>query len=124
MRAEPGIVELVDRAGWIGVPSTVLGELHSGFHAGRHTERNEQELERFLRHPVVEELVVDHDVARIYAEIVLSLRRKGTPLPTNDIWIAASTARAGATLLAYDAHFAAIERIGVLVLDAPLRRQS
>jgi tRNA(fMet)-specific endonuclease VapC len=114
MRGDPGIVELVDRAAWIGVPSVALGELHAGFLAGRHTERNEDELERFLRHPVVEELVVNDDVARIYAEIVLSLRKKGTPLPTNDIWIAASAARAGATLLAYDAHFAAIERIGVL----------
>ena len=119
MRGEPGIVELIDRAEWIGVPSIALGELHSGFLAGRHAQRNEQELERFLRHPVVEELPVDHDVARIYAEIVLSLRRQGTPLPTNDIWIAASAARAGATLAAYDAHFAAIERIGVLVLEPP-----
>lgn len=118
MRGEPGIVELIDRAGWIGVPSIVLGELHSGFLAGRHAGRNEEELERFLGHPVVDELPVDHEVARIYAEIVLSLRRKGRPLPTNDIWIAASAARAGATLLAYDAHFAAIERIAVLVLES------
>lgn len=119
MRGEPDIVELIDRAEWIGLPSIALGELHSGFLAGRHAERNAQALERFLHHPVVEELAVDHDVARIYAEIVLFLRRKGTPLPTNDIWIAAAAARAGATLLAYDAHFVAIERIGVVVLEAP-----
>jgi tRNA(fMet)-specific endonuclease VapC len=119
MRGDQRIVELIDRAEWIGVPSIALGELHSGFLAGRQAERNEEELERFLRHPVVEELVVDHDVARIYAEIVLSLRREGRPLPTNDVWIAASAARAGATLLAYDEHFAAVERIGVLVLEAP-----
>lgn len=119
MLGEPGIVELIDRAEWIGFPSVALGELHSGFLAGRDTQRNEDELERFFRHPVVEELPVDDDVARIYAEIVLSLRRKGTPVPTNDIWIAASAARAGATLLAYDAHFAAIERIGVHVLEVP-----
>ncbi len=119
MRGEPGIVELVDQAGWIGLPSIALGELHSGFFAGRHAARNEEELERFLRHPAVEELVVDHEVARIYAEIVLSLRRRSTLLPTNDIWIAASAGRACATLLAYDAHFAAVERISVRVLEAP-----
>lgn len=118
MRGEPGVVELIDRAEWIGVPSIALGELHSGFLAGRHAERNEEELERFLQHPVVEEIAVDHDVARIYAEIVRSLKRKGTPLPTNDIWIAASAARTGATLLVYDAHFAAVERIAVLVLES------
>jgi tRNA(fMet)-specific endonuclease VapC len=119
MRGEPEIVEFIDGAEWIGIPSIVLGELHSGFLAGRHTARNEDELDRFLRHPVVSVLEVDDDVARIYAEIVLPLRRKGKPLPTNDIWIAASAARAGATLLAYDAHFEAIERIGVQVLEAP-----
>jgi predicted nucleic acid-binding protein len=118
MRGEPGVVELVDQADWIGISSIALGELHSGFLAGRHTERNEQELGRFLQHPVVEELAVDHDVARIYAEIVVALRKSGRPLPTNDIWIAASAARAGATLLAYDYHFAAVERIGALVLEA------
>ena len=41
------------------------------------------------------------------------------PLPTNDIWVGASAARAGATLLAYDAHFTALERIGVLIPEAP-----
>ena len=97
----------------------VVGELHAGFRAGRQPERNEEELGRFLRHPVVEELPVDHDVARIYAEIVVSLRRRGTPLPTNDVWIAATAARAGAVVVAFDAHFAEIERIGVLLLDAP-----
>lgn len=116
MRGEPGVVEAIDAAEWIGVPSIVLGELHTGFVAGRHARRNEEELERFLAHPVVEELPVDHDVARIYAEIVDTLRKRGTPLPTNDIWIAATAARVGATLLTFDAHFAAVERVGVLQL--------
>ena len=119
MRGEPGVVELIDRAEWIGIPSIALGELHSGFLAGRHPERNERELERFLGHHVVEDLTADHDVARIYGEIVLALRTTGKRLPTNDIWIAASAARAGATLLAYDAHFAHIARISVVVLEAP-----
>jgi tRNA(fMet)-specific endonuclease VapC len=119
MRGEPRVVEVIDRAEWIGVSSITLGELHAGFLSGRQRERNEEELGRFLAHPVVEELAIDHDVARIYAEIVTSLRERGTPLPTNDIWIAAAAARAGAALVAYDAHFAAIERIGVLVLEAP-----
>lgn len=119
MRGEREVVALVDRAEWIGMPSIVLGELHSGFLGGGHAERNEDELERFLGHPVVEELPVDHDVARLYAEIVGSLRAKGRPVPTNDVWIAATAARAGATLVSYDAHFAAIERIGAVVLEAP-----
>ena len=117
MRGDPGVVELVDAAEWIGMPSIALGELHAGFRAGAHRRRNEEALERFLGHPVVEELPVDHDVARVFADIVLELRRKGTPIPTNDVWIAATAGEAGATLLAYDVHFTAVDRIGVLLLE-------
>ncbi len=60
----------------------------------------------------------DRDVARLYAEIVRALKAKGTPLPTNDIWIAAAAARVGATVLTFDDHFRAIERVGSLVLEA------
>ena len=72
----------------------------------------------FLANPAVELLSVDHHVARIYAEIVADLRKAGTPIPTNDIWIAAAAARAGATILTYDAHFRSISRVGSLVLPA------
>lgn len=100
------------------MPAIVLGELHQGFLRGEQRRRNEQELEAFLRFPVVEELRVDHDVARIYAEIVQLLRAKGTPIPTNDAWVAATAARAGVPVIAYDEHFAAVARIGVVMLEA------
>lgn len=114
----PEAVEQVDAADWLGVPTIVLGELEVGFRLGGQAARNLEELERFLAHPVVEELAVDREVARAYGEIVVRLRRKGTPIPTNDVWIAACAARSGATLLTYDAHFEAVDRIGVLLLEA------
>jgi hypothetical protein len=49
--------------------------------------RNEEELRRFLRHPLVETLDVDDEAARIYAEITVALRQARTPIPTNDVWI-------------------------------------
>lgn len=116
MRGDSRVVELVDSAEWIGLPAIVLGELHTGFRGSDRRRQNEEELERFLQHPVVEELTVDQDVARVYAEILHALREKGTPIPTNDAWIAATAARSGSTVIAYDAHFAAIDRIGVIVL--------
>ena len=116
-RGHAGMADLLDGAEWIGVPCVVLGELHAGFEAGAHQDRNEAELEEFLAQPVVEELSVDHEVARIFASILVGLRHRGTPLPTNDIWIAATCARAGATLLTFDAHFRKIPRIGTSVLD-------
>jgi tRNA(fMet)-specific endonuclease VapC len=109
-------VERIDAATWVGVPTVALGELETGFRIGGRLEQNLEELERFLAHPVVEEIAVDRDVASIYAEIIVSLRAKGTPIPTNDVWIAACAARSGATLLTFDEHFAAVDRIGVLVL--------
>jgi tRNA(fMet)-specific endonuclease VapC len=111
------VVQHLDSAAWIGVPTVVLGELEAGFRLGRHRERNLDELERFLSHPSVDVVVVDRDVARLYGEIVIDLRRRGTPLPTNDVWIAACAARTAATLLTYGRHFATVDRIGVLLLD-------
>ncbi len=52
-----------------------------------------------------------------YAETVVELRKAGTPIPTNDIWIAAVAAREGATLVIYDQRFQAISRIGSRVLN-------
>lgn len=110
-------MSLLESAEWIGVPSIVLGELWMGFLAGGRVERNVAELREFLANPVVNELVVDGDVGRVYAEIAIALRRAGTPIPTNDIWIAATAANAGAIVLTHDVHFEQIQRVGSLILS-------
>jgi predicted nucleic acid-binding protein len=115
-RGEPRVVELIDSAEWLGVPFVVVGELWLGFLLGGQLERNASELHEFLESPVVEMLTMDLQVARAYAEIAVALRQAGTPLPTNDVWVAASAARAGATVLTFDAHFRAVSRVGSLVL--------
>jgi len=117
-RGHQEVTELLDAATYVAVPSIVIGELWIGFLGGARVRENELELSQFLEHRVVEEVPVDRDVARIYAEIVWALKAKGTPLPTNDIWIAAAAVRVGATVLTFDDHFRAIERVGSLVLEA------
>ena len=117
MRGDAAAIDLVDVAEWIGLPVVVLGELRTGFGLGRRAKQNERELEAFLQNPVVHVLDVDGDAARIYAEIVIALRKAGTPLPTNDIWIAAAAAREGAQVVTYDEHFRAIGRVGSIVLE-------
>jgi len=114
---EPRVVRLLDEADWVGVPSVVVGELWLGFHLGRRFERNVSELREFLAHPLVHEIPVDRHVARIWAEIVADLRRAGTPLPTNDIWVAAAAAHTGSTVFTFDHHFERIARVGSLVLS-------
>jgi tRNA(fMet)-specific endonuclease VapC len=116
MHGERVIVDLVDAADWIGIPSVVLGELWVGFLGGRRPAENERDLRTFLANSVVEELNIDARVARLFAEIVISLRKAGTPLPVNDVWIAACAAAEGATVLTDDVHFGVIQRVGSIVL--------
>lgn len=115
-RGQQPAVEAISSATWLGVPATVLGELRVGFALGSRREVNERELSAFLAHPFVTVLSVDDEAARIYAELVCALRDAGTPIPTNDIWIAATAAREGATVLTYDAHFGQIQRVASRVL--------
>jgi tRNA(fMet)-specific endonuclease VapC len=115
-RGDAAAVREVTQASWIGVPTIVLGELHAGFALGDRRVSNHAELTKFLAHPVVEVLHVDEEAAAIYADVFVALRRAGTPLPTNDIWIASVAAREGAPVVTYDGHFGSIARIGSKVL--------
>jgi len=117
-RGDSRVIELLDSAEWIGMPTIVLGELRVGFLLGAHTEKNEAELREFLAAPVVEVVGVDAEVSRHYAEIFVDLRRAGTPISANDIWIAATAAREGALVVSYDDHFRAIPRVGSVILRA------
>lgn len=115
-RGHADAVSWIDQAEWVGVPSVVLGELWAGFGMGSRAQGNAERLGDFLAHPVVEVLAIDADVARIYGEVFVDLRVRGQPLPTNDLWIAATCIRAGATLLTFDNHFRAIARVGAQIL--------
>lgn len=115
-RGQLEAVHRIDAASWIGVPAIVVGELLSGFRAGSRVDENSGVLQQFLNNTVVEVIEVDRYVAEVYGEIVASLREAGTPLPTNDVWVAACAAASGGTVLTFDKHFAMIERIGTIVL--------
>ncbi len=115
-RGDPQVVELMDRAEWLGLPVVVLGELAVGFRQGSRAGTNQRELDQFVANPAVEVLPIGEDVVSLYADIVLDLKKAGTPLPANDIWIAAVAARHGAAVLTYDVHFHSIPRVGATVL--------
>ncbi len=103
------VVEVVAHAEKLFLTSIVLGELLGGFAAGTREPKNRSELARFLDSPRVEVLPVTAHTADSYALITVGLRRKGQPIPTNDLWIAASALEHGAALLTRDAHFAQID---------------
>lgn len=118
MRGDQGVIDLVDRAEWLGVPAVTLGELRTGFLLGHRPGENEGRLRDFLGHPLVEVVAIDDEVSRHFSEIVVELRRRGTPAPTNDVWIAAASARVGALVLTYDRHFESMPRVGSVVLPS------
>lgn len=115
-RGYPEVNELIDRAEWIGIPTVVLGELEAGFRLGTRYTDNKSKLDAFLNHPVVKLLDITHQVAEIYGDIFTQQRLTGKPISTNDMWIASTTARAGATLVTFDKQFALISRIGAICL--------
>lgn len=112
--AEP--LERIRQARSIVVPAVVLGELRTGFLLGSRPSENETELLSFLAENVVTVAEIGDRTSALYAELVRDLRHKGTPLPTNDIWIAATAVETGTTVLTYDEHFSLVSRVGCQVL--------
>ena len=101
---------------FIYLPSVVLGELYFGFMKGSRQQFNEKKLHQFIGRLRVEIINVNADVARKYAIIYLSLQKKGTKIPINDVWIAASCMEVGGTLLTRDKHFEVVDQIETVIL--------
>jgi tRNA(fMet)-specific endonuclease VapC len=110
-RGEPRSVALVQAAERVYLPFVVLAELRAGFAAGTQGRRNEALLARFLGSPRVGVVYADEQTTHHYANVFAQLRRQGTPIPTNDIWIAAVVLQHDLALLTSDAHFSSLPQI-------------
>lgn len=108
-RGDPDLVELLAAADLIGVSAVVLGELLGGFAAGNRAEHNRRELDDFLASSRVRTLPIDRETARWYARIYAGLRAADRPLPTNDLWIAATSLQNGLALATRDRRFDQID---------------
>ena len=104
-----GVERLVDDAAKIFISTVMLGELLHGFRHGSRFAQNMAKLERFLAAPRVSVVDVSQTTADRYGRITTALRRKGKPIPTNDIWIAAHALETGADLVSFDGHFEHID---------------
>lgn len=93
------------------LPSIVLGELLAGFEVGGRRLENRRELSEFQRSPRVRTVQITGETAERYAHIYAHLRAIGRPVPTNDLWIAASAMEHGAELLTTDRHFLDVPQI-------------
>ncbi len=104
-KGSESLLSLLETAECIWISAVALGELYAGFRIGSRHEQNVKELVRFLDEPDVNIVEIDHNVADRYGALVKILRENGTPIPTNDIWIAAVALETGSRLVTYDKHF-------------------
>lgn len=107
-RGHPDATAVIQRAAVVALTPVVLGELLGGFAAGARERQNKSELSAFLASPRVWVAPVDGGTAENYATVYAALRAAGTPIPTNDMWIAASTLQHGLRLFTFDSHFRAV----------------
>ncbi|MBI3794317.1 MAG: type II toxin-antitoxin system VapC family toxin [Nitrospinae bacterium] len=108
----------IQEADGIFLSPVALGELLAGFVSGKNEKANRAILEQFLSSPRVRVLNIDGETSERYANIVRHLRESGTPIPTNDVWIASSAMQHGLKVLTSDAHFQKVPQIITLFLSA------
>ena len=106
------VVEIIVKSEIILFSPVVLGELMFGFRSGTKFKKNMYDLNEFVNHDVVELLDMGKITSDRYSRIATQLKQQGTPIPTNDIWIAAQSIEHGAELITSDQHF---EKISGLV---------
>ena len=114
MRGVAEVADRVRRAERVLLSPIVIGELLYGFRNGSRNAENTRQLDAFLENPFVELMTVTRATADRFAGIALGLKRKGRPLPVNDVWIAAQALETGADLLSSDGHFGEVEGLSWL----------
>ena len=114
MRGDAEVRALVEGARTVLVPFVVLAELRTGFAVGTLGRANERFLQRFLAKAGVEVVYATDATTHHYAALYRQLRQQGTPVPTNDLWIAALVTEHRARLCTRDAHFEKLAQLDVV----------
>ena len=109
MAGNSHLADILAESEAILLPAIVIGELYDGFRGGSKPRENHEALRRFREKPRTICAPITDSTAEWFAEVKQILRKKGRPIPINDVWIAASCMEHGAHLLTLDAHFADIE---------------
>ena len=116
-RGDEAALQIIQKAAAIGFSVVVLGELLAGFSSGSREAANRQELKAFLDSPRVVILNTSETTSEFYAKVFSGLRQKGKPIPTNDLWLAATALEHGYAIFTNDSHFKEID--GLLVGNKP-----
>ncbi len=108
MRGDERVLHTLAAVHKVYLPLFVIGELHYGFRGGSKPRDNLLQLQRFMEKPTVEVWLPTEETAVIYGEVMDTLKRNGSLIPINDVWIACSTIESGSKLVTYDQHFKSI----------------
>jgi tRNA(fMet)-specific endonuclease VapC len=117
-RGIPEVVEVLENASEIYLPLIVVAEQRAGFANGSHREKNERVLTKFLNNEGVFVLAPDEQTTFFYADVYFYLRKKGKPIPTNDIWIAALVLQHNLVLFDRDTDFDSLPQLARVTLRA------
>ena len=105
LRGDDKVLSAIGKADTLYMSAIVLGELFAGFRGGNRFAENRKILERFLDCPHVALLSAGMETADVFGVIKQKLKEQGSPIPINDVWIAAHAMETGAVLLTYDKYF-------------------
>jgi len=105
LAGDRAVLDALARAETVYLSVFVLGELYAGFRGGRKERENRERLASFLAKPSVRILHATQQTAEAFGSVKDSLRRAGTPIPINDVWIASHALETGSRLVTADAHF-------------------
>jgi tRNA(fMet)-specific endonuclease VapC len=107
------ILEIVASAETVFMSIFVIGELHAGFYGGSKEKDNRETLNRFLSKPSVKILNATSDTAEIFGFVKNNLKKAGSPIPINDVWIAAHGIETGSIVITFDDHFSKVAGLRV-----------
>jgi tRNA(fMet)-specific endonuclease VapC len=108
LAGDDNVLGAVSSAETIYMSVFVLGELYAGFSGGVKKRENNETLQRFLMKSAVKILSASAETAEVFGQVKFNLKRSGTPLPINDLWIAAHALETGSVIVTYDTHFKSI----------------
>ena len=99
------MLDVIGTAEIVYISIFVLGELYAGFVGGSKEQENRETLNRFLLKPTVKTLNATLETAEVFGMVKSKLKTAGTPLPINDLWIAAHAIETGSIVVTFDRHF-------------------
>jgi tRNA(fMet)-specific endonuclease VapC len=110
-RGDEDLAKQLETCEELWLPMIVLGEMKAGFYGGSRSNHNDALLRKFLAKPNVGVLLPDQETAEHYARIFVQLNRAATPIPDNDLWIAALAIQHNLLLITRDRHFQRIPQL-------------